>query len=97
MKLYKAYDVFKSIADAGAKVYAAGSGPYVVVWPAPEPYLRPRLPRYGYVFTEQNAEPGGGLRRGRLYTMRKYRISEDACKMPRKYRDMLIDENVFNR
>lgn len=95
MKVYRAYDVFKSIADAGQRVRAAVSGPYIVVWPAPEPFQLPRLPRWGYVFTEQNAEPGGGLRRGSVYTMRKYRVSADACKMPRKYRDMLRPENYL--
>lgn len=85
-KIYRAYDVFKNIADAGQRVRAAVSGPYVVVWPTPEPFMLPMLPRWGYVFTEHG--PG-------RYTMRKYRVSADACKLPRKYRDILRPENYL--
>jgi len=95
MKLYKGYDVFKAIADKGAAVRAAVSGPYVVVWPAPEPFMLPMLPAYAYVFSERltaapHKWPGG------CYTLRRYRVSADACKLPRKYRDILNPDNYLN-
>ena len=89
MKIYNGENIKKVIADHKGQWKTAEKDPYIIIYPAPELYLRP-INAKAIVFTKLLTAapakyPGGA------YSAKQYTVNPERNTLPKKYKDILTE------